>query len=122
MISGFIGRLFEIKSEERLKAYLMFLYIFLIIASLLILKPIRNSLFLVKMGIYELPYAYTLVAITAIIFIKIYSIYANRIRLNVLMAYTLIFFMITLLLFWIMLRFDFESDWFLYVFFIWVAI
>ncbi len=122
MISGFIGRLFEIKSEERLKAYLMFFYIFLIIASLLILKPIRNSLFLVKMGIYELPYAYTLVAITAIIFIKIYSIYANRIRLNVLMAYTLIFFMITLLLFWIMLRFDFESDWFLYIFFIWVAI
>jgi len=122
MISGFIGKLFKIRSEERLKAYLMFSYIFLIIASLLILKPIRNSLFLVKLGIYELPYAYTLVAITAIVFIKIYSIYANRIRLNALMAYTLIFFMFTLLFFWIMLHFDFESEWFLYIFFIWVAI
>ncbi len=122
MISHFIEKLFNIRSEERVKSYLMFAYIFLIIASLLILKPIRNSLFLVKIGIYHLPYAYTLVAITAVLFIKIYSVYSNRIRLNILIRYTLIFFMVTLAIIWIMLYVGYQAEWFLYAIFIWVAI
>ena len=122
MISDFLERIFNIRSEERTKTYLMFAYIFLIIASLLILKPIRNSLFLVNIGIYQLPYAYTLVAITAILFIKIYSIYSNRIRLNILIRYTLVFFMVTLVLIWLMLYLNYQAEWFLYLIFIWVAI
>jgi AAA family ATP:ADP antiporter len=122
MFSNFIEKLFNIRAEERVKSYLMFAYIFLIIASLLILKPIRNSIFLVNIGIYQLPYAYTLVAITAILFIKVYSIYSNRIRLNILIRYTLVFFMVTLSIIWFMLHLDYQAKWFLYAIFIWVAI
>ena len=40
-----------IREEERVKSILMFATIFLIIASLLIVKPVRNSLFLANVGI-----------------------------------------------------------------------
>ncbi len=100
----------------------MFFYIFLIIASLLILKPIRNSLFLIKFGIEQLPYAYVLVAISAIAFIKIYSRYSGRIRLNILLRNSLFSFMGIVLVLWILLVFRYQEGWFLYVFFVWVAI
>ena len=64
-MNTFIQKLFDIREGEGFRTLLMFIYIFLIIASLLIIKPVRNSLFLTHLGVSKLPYAFVLVAGTA---------------------------------------------------------
>ena len=54
-------KLFDIREGEAPIATLMFFYGFLIIASLSVLKPVRNSLFLVRFGNEKLPFVYVLV-------------------------------------------------------------
>jgi len=68
-----LKKLFDIREGEETNALLMFSYIFLIIASLLIVKPVRNSLFLTHIGISKLPYAFILVALAAAAIINLYS-------------------------------------------------
>ena len=62
-----VYKIFGMRQDEYGKAFPMFGYIFLVIASLLIIKPVRNSLFLTEIGITKLPYAFILVAVFAAI-------------------------------------------------------
>ena len=78
----FFGKIFDIRKGEVLRASLMFSYIFLVIASLMIIKPVRNSLFLVKFGVDKLPYVYILVALFSFLIASLYSGISRRIRLN----------------------------------------
>ena len=117
-----IGRLFDIREGEGLKASLMFAYIFLIIASLLIIKPVRSSLFLSRFGVGQLPYAYILVAVSAVFVTKIYTKYTQRVRLNVLILYTTLISIGSLILFWLFLHLRYQGGWFIYALYIWVAI
>jgi AAA family ATP:ADP antiporter len=121
-LSNVIGRLFDIREGEGLKASLMFAYIFFIIASLLVVKPVRNSLFLTRFGVAQLPYAFILVAIIAAAVTKVYSKYAHRVRLNVLMIYTILVSVGSLILFWLFLHLDYQGGWFIYALYVWVAI
>lgn len=118
----FIKKVFNIREGEGSKVILMFSYIFLTIASLVMLKPIRNSLFLIKFGIHQLPYVYILCAITAMLFIHIYSKYSQKVRLNFLIYYTHLFFTLLIVQFWLLLHFKVQAGWFLYAFFIYVAL
>lgn len=115
-------KLFDIRQGEGSRAVLMFLYIFLIIASLLIVKPVRNSLFLTHFGISKLPYAFILVAVFAAFITNIYSRFAKKIRLNLLILYTTLISITSLLLFWGLLYFHYKAGWFYYFFYIWVAL
>jgi AAA family ATP:ADP antiporter len=72
-------RIFDIRDGEKLRAFSMFAYIFLVIASLLILKPLRNSIFLTKLGIEQLPYVFVFVAISAMAFPAIFYWYSGDI-------------------------------------------
>jgi AAA family ATP:ADP antiporter len=118
----FIKKVFNIREGEGLKVILMFSYIFLTIASLVMLKPIRNSLFLIKFGIQQLPYVYILGAVTAVLFIHIYTKYSQKLRLNFLIYYTHIFFSVLIVIFWLFLHFKVQAGWFLYAFFVYVAL
>ena len=117
-----LKKLFDIREGEGLRASLMFVYIFLLIASLLIVKPVRNSLFLSHFGASQLPYVYMLVAVSAAIIISLYTKFSKRIRLNVLLFYTLIFSIVLFLLFWFFLTINYQAGWFYYAFYIWVAL
>ncbi|MGD9344214.1 MAG: Npt1/Npt2 family nucleotide transporter [Candidatus Aminicenantes bacterium] len=115
-------RIFDIREGEAPVATLMFFYGFLIIGSLSVLKPVRSSLFLVRFGSENLPFAYVLVAFFSGLFAVAYSRYSKKVRLNRLVQITLLTSSVTLVVFWIMLPYAYESTWFLYAFFIWVAI
>ena len=60
-----LSNMFDIREGEYRKAVLMQLNIFLIISTLLIVKPAVNGLFLTKFGVEKLPIAFILVAIVA---------------------------------------------------------
>ena len=74
-------KLFDIREGEGFRASLMFIILFLLIACLMIVKPIRNSLFLVRFGVEKLPYVFVLVALFSAVVASLYSRYSKKIRL-----------------------------------------
>lgn len=117
-----LSKFFDIRPGEGLRAMLMFAYIFLIIASLLIVKPVRNSLFLTTFGVAQLPYAFILVALISALFTFLYSRFSPKIRLNILILNTIIISIVLFGIFWLLLFLDYQGGWFLYAFYVWVAI
>ena len=114
--------LFSIREGEGFRASLMFAYIFLIIASLVVLKPVSKSLLLSKFGINQLPIAMMLVAVFSTIIIIIYLKFASKVMLNRLISRTLYASIIALFFFRGLLFIDDQKVWFIYAFYIWVAI
>jgi AAA family ATP:ADP antiporter len=122
MMKKLLRNLFDIREDEGLRVALMFSYIFFIIASLLIIKPVRQSLFLMEMGITQLPIVYTMMAVFSGLVTVVYLRFARNVRLNLLIIYTLLISILSLAFFWILLYLDYHTGWFFYAFYIWVAI
>ncbi len=114
--SGFL----DIRKGEMFLTLLMFLYYYLILVTYYLLKPARDSLFLVKLGAAQLPLVFIL---TALIIAPITTIYARASRtfkLSHLIYITSIILIVNLVaLRWML---DLESSWVFYVFYIWVSI
>jgi ATP:ADP antiporter, AAA family len=121
-MQGVLKKIFNIHEGEGKKVALMFSYIFLIITSLLIVKPVRNSLFISEFGVKQLPIVFILVALVSAVVSTIYAKFANKLRLNRLIISTLIISIASLLFFWFLLAIDYQAAWFLYTLYIWVAI
>lgn len=109
-----------IREGEGVRALMMFTYIFLVITSLQILKPVRNSLFLTRFGFSQLPYVYLLVGVVVGSAIFFYSRIARRLKLGKLVSYSLMTSVAVLLLFRTMLIGDHKSGYLAYAFYIWV--
>ncbi|QWX82693.1 HEAT repeat domain-containing protein [Cellulophaga sp. HaHaR_3_176] len=122
MFLTLIKKTFDIREGEFKISFYMLAYIFLIIASLLIIKPTVNALFLSELGVENLPTAFLLVAAIAIISSYFYSRALAKFSLKKIIRFTLsisIFLIIALAL---LLRFDYLNKWALYFFYVWVAI
>ncbi len=117
-----LRNVFDIREGEYRRAILMQLNIFLIISTLLIVKPTVNGLFLAKLGAESLPLVYVLVAIFAGLVSLIYSKLLSRKSLNNIITNTLSWSVLILITFGILLRLNFLEGWVLYIFYIWVAI
>ncbi len=118
----FRARFFDIREGEGLSALLMFLYIFLIIASLMILKPVRNSLFLTRFGVEKLPFVFVLVAVFATCVSFIQSKFHKSKILNYQILATLSASILVFLAFWMLLRGGYQQSWFLFGLYIWVSL
>lgn len=117
-----MNRFFGIREGELYRALSMQLNIFLIITTLLVLKPTINSLFLSTYGIKSLPIAFILVAIIAGLVTTLYSKILQVFRFDYLVSGTLVLSVLSLLFFGISLRTGFLGNSILYLFYIWVAI
>ena len=67
ILKNYIFKIFDIREDELHKTLLLLLHIFLIITSLLVVKPTINSLFLSELTSQALPLGYVLTAITAVV-------------------------------------------------------
>ena len=113
---------FDIREGESKKVAFMFFLIFFLIASLLIIKPVRNSLFLSEIGISKLPYAFILVALFSAVIIALFSKYSKKFHIGRLTRSVLNISILSLIGLWILLHFGIETKIFIYVFYVWVAI
>jgi AAA family ATP:ADP antiporter len=93
-----------IRPGERLRVGLMFSYFFLVITSYYVIKPVRNSLFIERVGADNLPYVYIITALFVGVIISFYSRYADRISRQALILGTFAFLASNLLIFWWLLR------------------
>jgi len=117
-----LRRLFDIRDGEFRRAILMQLNIFLIISTLLIVKPTVNGLFLSRFGADNLPYAFVLVALFAGLVSLLYARFLSYKSLDRIMQQTLIWSVISLVVFGALLRLNVLEGWVIYLFYIWVAI
>ena len=122
IVEKFLRDAFEIRRGETVRVLLMQLYIFLVIGSLLIVKPVSSSLFLSEFGAEQLPNAFILVAVCASLVFALYSRLLKRIPLIRLTERTLQISIVSLAIFWCFFYFDYLKASALYIFYVWVAI
>ena len=116
-LTRILEKLIDIRRGEYQKTGLMFLYIFLLIASYVMIKAVRDSLFLNKFGPTQLPYVYILVAAIVGGVAWVHAKLSARVRLHVLIRATLLIVVTNLFIFWWLLRFGWPSLY--YVLYIW---
>ncbi len=117
-----LRRLFNLHEGEGLKASLMFIYGLLIISVVIMLKSVRLSLFVTESGATRLPYVYVLVALASAFVAWFYSKHSKNIKLNQIIYATFSFSILFLLVFWFLLKIEFQAGWLPYVLYVWVAI
>ncbi|MFQ5606960.1 MAG: NTP/NDP exchange transporter, partial [Candidatus Zixiibacteriota bacterium] len=115
-----IPTLLGIQSGEGVRASLMFLYAMFLLSAYLILKPVRNSLFLEKFGPQELVYMYMIIAVFAAVIISAYTKVGARLGLKKYITATTLFLVTNLVAFWWLI--SQEYNWLVYVFYVWVSI
>lgn len=121
-LKPFIYRTFDIREGEFKKARLMMFQIFLIISSLLVVKPAVNALFLDHFGARQLPMAFVVVSIMAAIGSLFYSKMLIKRSLHKVSQGTLWIAMLSFALFAILLKANILTGVVLYVFYIWISI
>ena len=100
-----LRRFLDVRPGEGLPVLLTFLYIATVVASFLLAKPIRNSLFLQQYGPYAIAYVYVAVPLVLSLFVPAYTRVAARFGSRSVTVGTLIFFSTNVLLFWFAFRF-----------------
>jgi AAA family ATP:ADP antiporter len=112
--------LVPIKRDEINQVALLFAYNFLIIASHIIVKSIRDALFIHRVGASKLPYVYIGIALIAGIVVQGYSRLARLTRRNRMIIGSNLFFISNILAFWWLFHYDW--DWLSYALYIWAGI
>ena len=121
-LKGYVLKVFDIKEEELYKTLLLQLNIFLLISTLLIVKPTINSIFLSELTSDALPLGYVLTAIMAVIGSFFYDRILEKHALNLVIERTLIGSVISLVIFGIAFNFNLGTGFILYIPYVWVAI
>lgn len=115
-----LGGLVDVRRQELSRVLPLTLAYGLIMASLYVLKPARNALFLDRLGVAQLPYVLLLVALVGGGVAVLFSRLTQRIRLDRLILGTFLFLMINLLGFRLLLTQGW--GWSFYLFYVWVSL
>lgn len=109
-----------LRRGEGTTAVAFFAYLVLVIACYVISKSVRDALFISRFGAFKLPYMYIGIAAIAGVFVSVYIRLARRYSHHRLVSGTLLFFAVNLLVFWWLLRFQF--DWLYPAIYFWAGI
>ncbi|MGB5404205.1 MAG: MFS transporter [Robiginitalea sp.] len=121
-ITTLFNKLFDIKPGEIRKAVLLQAYVFLLITTLLIVKPTINSIFLSALTSEALPTAYLLTAVVAVLFSLFYDKILWAIPLNRVITGTLVLCALVFAIFCLLLNFKPSNTGWLYAPYLFVAI
>lgn len=122
MVKKYVSKLFGIEDGELQKAFIMQFILFLIITTLLLLKPTISSLFLIELSADALPSAYILTGISAVIGSYYYSIGLEKFTLNTIIEKTLVGTIVVLLFFALAFNLGFTPNILLYAAYIFIMI
>jgi AAA family ATP:ADP antiporter len=122
VLQDLLKKTFDIREGEFKVSLLMLGYVFLIITSLLIIKPTVNSLFLSELEVESLPIAFLIVAVVAYISSFFYSKALSRFSLRQVIESTLIITIAVMGGLTVLLKLNLLNAWMLYFFYVWVAI
>jgi AAA family ATP:ADP antiporter len=121
-LNKYVLSIIDIKEDELKKTLLLQLNIFILISTLLIVKPTINSLFLSELSADALPIGYVLTAFFAIIGFYFYNRLLEKYPLNKIIEGTIVGSIISLIIFGIAFILKLANGYVLYIPYIWVAI
>lgn len=122
VIKDFLQKTFDIREGEYQRVFLMQLNIFLIICTLLTIKPVVNAQFLTTIGIEKLPLLFILVAVAAMVVSSLYSSQLRKYALEKVIYLTLGITIAGLIVIAGLLHFGIAEKLVIYIFYIGVAI
>ena len=97
---GWIARFVDVRRGEAGRALLVCGHLFLVISSYVVLKAVRDALYIDRYGAMKLPFVIVGIAIVVGLFVDVYIRLSRRVRPAVLTSLSLAFFVANLLLFW----------------------
>ncbi|MDX1672880.1 MAG: Npt1/Npt2 family nucleotide transporter, partial [Balneolaceae bacterium] len=120
MLKKIANIFYDIRKGEWASAFLMFLLHFFLMVALYLLKPARDSLFLVEIGPKQLPLVYILLALVAIPVTQLLSNMTQKYDVKKVLHWSLLILILNLLILrWLLWLRD---PWIYMVFYIWVGI
>jgi AAA family ATP:ADP antiporter len=114
-----LRRLSPVRAGEAAPTFLCFSFLFLVIGSYIILKSVRDALYIDAYGAVKLPYVMIGIAIIVGLFVDLYIRLARRVPTPHLIVGTQLFFVSNLLLFWVLARAG--AAWLFPVLYIWAG-
>jgi ATP/ADP translocase/HEAT repeat protein len=114
-------RFLDVRPGEAARIGFMAAFLFFLLAANNVIKIVRDSLFLSRFPITELPYVYLMAAAFAGVVISIYSRYTSKLSLSQVILGSHAFIISNVLIFWLLIVF-YDFGWVLYAFYIWSAI
>jgi ATP/ADP translocase/HEAT repeat protein len=115
------SRFFDVRSGEVARVVVMAAFLFFLLAANNVIKVVRDSLFLSRFPITQLPYVYLLAALLAAVVIGFYSRYTAKLALSRLIFGSLAFVVANIILFWLAIAI-YDAAWLLYAYYMWSAI
>ncbi len=115
------SRFFDVRPGEAARIAFMAAFLFFLLAANNVIKIVRDSLFLSRFPITQLPYVYLLAALVAGAVITIYSRYTSRLSLSQVILGSHAFIISNVIIFWLLIAF-YDFGWVLYAFYMWSAI
>ena len=116
-----LWRFLDVRPGEAARIGLMAAFLFFLLAANNVIKIVRDSLFLSRFPITELPYVYLLAALLAGAVIGAYSRYASKWSLSQVILGSHIFVAGNVIIFWLLITF-YDFGWVFYAFYMWSAI
>ena len=113
-------RFLDLRAGELERGLLLFAYLFLVIASFVVGKSIRDALFIDEFGALLLPYADIGVATLVGLWVSVYLRLARRLSLRQLLVCSLLFFAVNCLIFWV-IALNSRPAWLTPVIYVWVG-
>ncbi len=107
---------------ELKKAFVFQLILFLLITTLLVLKPTINSVFISNLGVSALPLAYVITALAAVIGFQFYAKAIEKISFKKVVISSLLATILIILLFAVLFQFNFNASFILYALYAFIAI
>ena len=120
-LTNTLSRFFDIRPGEARRVGMMASLLFFLLAANNVIKVVRDSLFLSRFPITDLPYVYLLAALVAGVIIAVYTHYTVRLPLYRLILGSNAFIICNVIMFWFLIVF-FDFAWAIYAFYIWSAI
>ena len=116
-----IRHLLDVRPGEAARIGFMAAFLFFLLAANNVIKIVRDSLFLSRFPITQLPYVYLMAAAVAGAVITIYSRYTSRFSLSQVVLSSHAFIISNVIIFWLLIVF-YDFGWVLYAYYIWSAI
>jgi len=116
-----IEQALNLRPGELRRGLPLFAYLFLVIASFLVGRVVRDSLFLSRFKAVQLPYVNIATALIVGVLIAVYIRVGRRVSLRNLLLGSLLLFASNCVVFWVLARFH-PASWLYPVIYIWVGI
>ena len=111
----------HVRPGEVARIGLMAAILFFLIAANNVIKIVRDSLFLSRFPITQLPYVYLLAGLIAAVVVGAYSRYTSKLPFSRIILVSLAVVSSNVIIFWLLVTF-YDADWVLYIYYMWSAI